>query len=264
MFACMADMHASSDLLGRSCGGAQGCSFPDDPHWCIRNDRDTYVGLPTDTPTTIDDLGAWLADVGNHHRMQQHVARYFAAGPVYTGSLFEWFAGFSILSAFTPWDFLAVESLSVTIPTRVQHWLLTDSEPRHHLVRCVGLVDADATVEIGPALWNASDDLTKALSDLYDLVRAKAGMGKVTTSKLIAAKFPNLVPIRDSKVEELLGLSDSKEWWGPIRESLGAEGSSQLMALRQLEVPSWVGTVSELRRLDVVLWMEQRARERHD
>ena len=260
----MADIHAPSDSLGMPCGGEQGCSFPDQPHWCIRNDQDTYVGLPTGTPTTIDDLGGWLIDVGNHYRMQQHIARYFAAGSVYTGSLFEWFARFSDRLAFTPWDILAVESLSVTIPTRVQHWLLTDPEPRAHLVRCVGLIDADAAAEMSPALWNASGDLTIALSDLYDLVRAKAGMGKVTTSKLLSAKFPNVVPIRDSKVEELLGLSDSKEWWGPIRESLGAEGSPQLKALRKLEVPSWVGIVSELRRLDVVLWMEQRARTRHD
>lgn len=235
---------------------------PTDPHWCVSSGRDIYVGLPPDTPDTIDDLAAWLIAPENHQRMQQHIDRYFEAGPVYTGSLFEWFAHRSDRLAFTPWDILAVESLSVTIPTRVRHWLLTDPEPASQLARCVGLIDSALTCGVQPSLWNASDELTGALEDLYDSVRRQPDMGKVKTSKVLAAKFPRLVPIRDSKVEALLGMSDSEQWWGPIASSLGAEGSSQISVLRALRVPTWVGGVSELRRLDVVLWMEQRARAR--
>ena len=79
-------------------------------------------------------------------------------------------------------------------------------------------------------------------------------------SKLTAAKFPTVVPIRDSKVETLLGLEKSREWWSPIRKLFTFPGQSLAGYLDELKVSTEVGKVTTLRRLDVILWMEAKAR----
>jgi hypothetical protein len=86
------------------------------------------------------------------------------------------------------------------------------------------------------------------------------GLGYVTTSKLLAAKFPSVIPIRDSKVETLLGLAKSREWWEPIRNLFTAPGLSLADHIDGLNVSEKIGNVTTLRRLDVVLWMEAKAR----
>lgn len=260
----MTEPNPGRELAGKPLCRTDACERSGEAHWCVRGGRDVYVGVPDTVGNTIGDLAVWLVDGGNHERMQHHVDRYFAPGAVYAGSRFEWFTGRSERSRFTPWDMLAVQALSVTVPTRVQHWLLTEPVPARHLDRSNAEFD-EATIDgVELGLWNARAELTAALSDLYDLVRAQKGMGPVTTSKLLAAKFPNLVPIRDANVERLLGMTKHDEWWPPIATALGDEGSDQLAVLRNLNVPSDVGRVSVLRRLDVVLWMEERARSRRD
>ncbi len=70
------------------------------------------------------------------------------------------------------------------------------------------------------------------------------------TSKLLAAKRPYLVPIRDSVVEHLLGAG--KAWWAPMRELAKDERVRTLVDHVSAEVVP--DNVSYLRRLDVVLW----------
>lgn len=95
------------------------------------------------------------------------------------------------------------------------------------------------------------------LSRLYLKLRDQKGLGKVTTSKLLAAKFPNVVPIRDSLVEQVLGWSDSAAWWMPMRELL-LSGVHEIVS--NLQLPDGAPAVTTLRKLDVVLWMEARNR----
>ena len=82
----------------------------------------------------------------------------------------------------------------------------------------------------------------------------------VTQSKLLATKFPAHVPIRDRRVEGLLGLAKSNDWWMPMRELLGSPGVSKTLADVQLVGDGAKATL--LRRLDVILWMEHLTRER--
>ena len=228
--------------------------------WEWDGKQDIYV--PTlaseiNTPIPVTEIRGWLFEDENKQRIQNHLSRYFTVK--YSGKHFEWFVAQSDSKMFTPWDILAVEALSVTVPTETARWLLEPNTKRDdHL--------AEALRSLVPgqdSLWTCDEELLsdgKPLSKLYSMLRAEEGLGYVTASKLMAAKFPSVVPIRDSKVETLLGLEKSREWWSPIRKLFTFPGQSLAGYLDELKVPTVVGKVTTLRRLDVILWMEAKAR----
>ena len=127
----------------------------------------------------------------------------------------------------------------------------------------------DSLVPGEDTLWTCDRDLLTGDKDapdtsgllfrLYYLLRSKdIGIGPVTTSKLLAAKFPKIVPIRDSIVAELLGMTRRDDWWTAIRDQF----TPQLVKhLDGLALPNNARQVSTLRRLDIILWMEANARE---
>jgi len=227
--------------------------------------QDIYV--PTlasekDKPIPVSEIRSWLFADENKQRIQNHLSRYFTVK--YSGKHFEWFVAQSDSKQsgskmFTPWDILAVEALSVTVTTETARWLFEPHKRRDELL-------AELLRSLVPdrdSLWTCDEKLLcdgGALSDLYTLLRDQDGLGYVTASKLLATKFPAAVPIRDSKVETLLGLEKSREWWAPIRGLFSASGQSLAEYLDGLDVPIEVGTVTTLRRLDVILWMEAKAR----
>ena len=229
--------------------------------WEWDGKQDIYV--PTlaseiNIPIPVTEIRSWLLSDENKQRIQNHLNRYFTVQ--YSGKHFEWFVAQSDLKMFTPWDILAVEALSVTVPTETARWLLEPNTERDdHL--------AEALRSLVPgqdSLWTCDEELLsdgKPLSKLYSMLRARDGLGYVTASKLLAAKFPSVVPIRDSKVETLLGLEKSRAWWSPIRKLFTVPGQSLPGHLDELKVPTEVGTVTTLRRLDVILWMEAKARK---
>jgi len=81
-------------------------------------------------------------------------------------------------------------------------------------------------------------------------------LGPVTASKLMAAKYPGLIPIRDSKVAALLAPMASDLWWRPMRD-LAVQVKT---VLDNLKVERDDIRVTTLRKLDVVLWMEAKDR----
>jgi hypothetical protein len=228
--------------------------------WEWDGKQDVYVPIlasEINNPIPVREIRSWLLADENKQRIQNHLSRYFTVK--YSGKHFEWFAAQSDSKMFTPWDVLAVESLSVTVPTETARWLLEPNAERDdHLAESLRSLVPDQDL-----LWTCDEKLLHdggALSDLYTLIREKDGLGQVTASKLLATKFPAAVPIRDSKVETLLGLEKSREWWAPIRGLFSTPGQSLAEHLNGLHVPSEVGTVTTLRRLDVILWMEANAR----
>jgi hypothetical protein len=228
--------------------------------WKWDGKQDIYLPIlasEINKPIPVTEIRSWLLADENKQRIQNHVSRYFKVK--YSGKHFEWFVEQSDSKKFTPWDILAVEALSVTVPTETARWLLEPNTKRDdHL--------AEALRSLVPgqdSLWTCDEELLsdgKPLSKLYSMLRAEEGLGYVTASKLMAAKFPSVVPIRDSKVETLLGLEKSREWWAPIRGLFSTSGRSLAEHLNGLQVPVEVGTVTTLRRLDVILWMEAKAR----
>lgn len=209
----------------------------------------------------VDGAVAWLSDPVARSRIEEHLHRYFGANPadLFSGRLFETFSGRSERQdRFDPYDVLAAESLSVSIPSDVVDWLLEpDSERDELLSECVSLVGGDSV-----GLWSCDESWlleSSPFSRLYETLR-RPGLGPTKRSKLLATKLPTMVPVRDSLVEELLDLKSSRSWWGPIRRVL-TEGHQPAWAmLASCTLPHGAPDVSVLRRLDVVLWMEARSR----
>ena len=232
-----------------------------DEGWKWDGKQDIYLPIlasEINKPIPVTEIRSWLLADENKQRIQNHVSRYFKVK--YSGKHFEWFVKQSDSKKFTPWDILAVEALSVTVPTETAWWLLKPSKERddHFAEALRSLVPGQ------DSLWTCDEELLsdgKPLSKLYSMLRAEEGLGYVTASKLMAAKFPSVVPIRDSKVETLLGLEKSREWWSPIRKLFTVPGQSLAAYLDELKVPTEVGKVTTLRRLDVILWMEAKARK---
>ena len=68
----------------------------------------------------------------------------------------------------------------------------------------------------------------------------------------MAAKYPGLVPIFDSQVSWLLGLTVNDPWWKPMRD-LVIEVKPKL---DELQLDRDDIHITTIRKLDVVLWME--------
>jgi hypothetical protein len=202
---------------------------------------------------------AWLTDKDNFETMKNHLAQYFrgsiGGGANFSGRFFEVFVGMSAPERFTAFDVLAAESLSVNVPRDVAHWLVRPDPDRDDL-----LWECLRNFSDGITLWDCAPELLAVdghLSRLYLKLKDQRGLGKVTTSKLLATKFPNVVPIRDSLVEQVLGWADQSAWWMPMR-NLTLSGVHEVVS--NLPLPDGAPAVTTLRKLDVVLWMEARSR----
>ena len=185
------------------------------------------------------------------------LTRYYAvtaAGrPAYSGSQFEAMAALnSDPNSIGPADFTAASMLSVNISAQAAIRLLSrDANEITALLHQIPVdvdiitIDPNDLVPGGPAslLWQL-------------LRRGNDGMGRTRTSKLIAAKRPRLVPIWDSFVEQATGL-DTSDYWRQFQAVLAADDRAIWTWLTQIRsaVPNVPAAVSNLRILDVLLWM---------
>jgi len=218
-------------------------------------------------PIGAEHIPEW---VDHHHdRIVAHLEHYFRRADdsvAYQGQHFEWFQQRSSPLTFTENDLLAIGALSVALPAQTARLLLEDRDNTFGelLRKCHELIEhrrVGNDLSTCPTEWLEAE--SSPFIDLYNALRCLHGSGKVITSKLMACKFPTLIPIRDHLVEVLLGMETSKLWWMPIR----------LLLTRGVGVDSTVGSILQgidggvdfghvcvTRRLDVVLWMEARSR----
>jgi hypothetical protein len=180
----------------------------------------------------------------------RYLATYFSSDPAvgYAGRFFEQMIERSDPDQFTPWDMVVVSTLSVEIPPRVATEILLPGPTREQAIELLA-----AMQDPGVSLETADDaDIAEGApaEQLYRLLRGLAGMGATKTSKLLAAKRPELVPIRDSVVERLLQAGAT--WWSPMRQLARDDRLHALIADASSGVVP--DNVSYLRRLDVVLW----------
>lgn len=90
-------------------------------------------------------------------------------------------------------------------------------------------------------------------NDLWRAVR-KAGVGPVTTSKLLARKRPKLLPVIDSVVRDTLKHPARGDFWLTLRESLNDEGRLYKHLLHIRDKAGIEEGVSIIRCFDVVVW----------
>jgi hypothetical protein len=205
-------------------------------------------------PLGIEGAAAWITSASD--AVQDHLLTYTST---YTGRWFEWFAEQSRPERFTAEDVLAVASLSRDVRIEAAHELISDSDGTFaHLLAESNALVAAVGAPSGLADMDLDGELARTLAALYRAVRAVPHVGKVSGSKLLAAKFPAHVPIRDARVEQLLGLTLSDEWWSPVQELLRVDGVAE--ALAGVEIPADRPTVTTLRRLDIALWREAERR----
>lgn len=185
--------------------------------------------------------------------LQRYYATTSTGAPAYSGSQFEAMAALnSDPYSIGPADFTAVSMLSVRIPAQAAIRLLgPDSAEITGLLKQIP-ADRDI-IDIDP------DELISgsAASKLWRvLCRGTDGIGRTITSKLIAAKRPRLIPIWDSFVEKATGL-DTTDYWRKFQSVLTTDDHAVwkwLIDVREL-APNVPGDVSNLRVLDVLLWM---------
>ena len=198
---------------------------------------------------------SWINDPVQRANHQKSLDRYFGnngEAEIFQGRNFEWFITKSQSGIFTPFDFLAIGSLSVEIPAESQRLLLEDAESKYEtlLGACREYVNSNQASEDLSWIWKTGNPF----ESLYSELRGVRGIGPVICSKLMASKFPAIIPIRDSKVEALLGCGESVSWWQPLLE-LYETVKEALSTLNTGQV-----NVTNLRKLDVILWMEARKR----
>jgi hypothetical protein len=196
-----------------------------------------------------------------------HLGTYFvteqASGAArgFTGSRFEFLAGggdrHDSADRITADDLLAVQLLSVQIPGEVVLDLLErplGDEVNAHLARI------PTNVSIGtPAAAALLADGGPA-DAAWRLLRARTGMGWVTTSKLLARKRPQLIPVYDTVVRCAFGELDW--WWRWLDAAFAEDGGALPLRLSALRDANGVDpAVTPLRVLDVIVWMSHRRPE---
>ncbi|MGH3726299.1 MAG: DUF6308 family protein [Mycobacterium sp.] len=194
------------------------------------------------------DLAAWFT--GHADKVRQDLQGYFGGGTEsFTGRLFDDFAAIGDPNRFEGSDVLAVEALSVEVPSEAAAALLiTDTERFNALLR---------QIPREQNLWEVRRLDVNAGSpadDLHRELRALRGIDWVVAGKLLAAKRPKLLPILDNVVNDYL--KPPKElFWVTLHDELSDVDRREAIAEVCKVAPPHVGL---LRRIDVALWRAAR------
>lgn len=184
---------------------------------------------------------------------------YFSTeGNGFTGSQFENLIKDSDPHAITDRDLIALTTLSVDVPARAALWILSkegQDEISEHLRQIPVDTDIwdprvkDIFADSGPVM-----DLWRQLAKAnWPIPKFGGGLGGITKrSKILAAKRPRLIPVLDRVVAGTLPVSENR--WISIQNVLmNEEYRAKLQkALDHENVPE---SVSLLRRIDVVIWI---------
>ncbi|MGC4749670.1 DUF6308 family protein [Micromonospora sp. DT201] len=190
-------------------------------------------------------------------RSLDDLRRYFATGPqscLFTGSQFEALGGDPkgmFRDVVTAEDLIAVEMLSVRVPPMVALELLQGE---------LGQQISDELREI-PIAVDLSDEKAKRHIDdngpadrAWHLLMGCHGVNKTIAGKLLARKRPRLIPVYDNVVA--CALRGRRGFWLWLYDQLRADGFSLTHRLRRLRAEAGIPTlVSDIRVLDIVLWM---------
>lgn len=210
-------------------------------------------------PLTVGQVLGILADPRSALDLRRYFSPHPAPGsPVFSGRRFE------ILGSdcpreddqnrFTPVDLLAAQCLSVTVPIEVALDLLEGGLGRE-LSGLLAEIPADASLGTGDARSLVGKG--READQAWHLLEAQDDVGWVTAGKLLARKRPRLIPVWDHVVRCALGRPDGAWLW--LDDLLRAEEGVILHRLEDLHREAGLpALVSQLRVLDVVIWMRHR------
>lgn len=213
-------------------------------------------------PLTIDVEK--LSGILRGEQAKTDLRRYFGVGlaegepPAFTGGRFELLAGGGdqpdVRDEFTAADLLAVEMLGVRVPAPVALDLL-EGPLGKRVAKYLRDIPSDVP------LW--ADDAEHLIAEggpadlLWHLLREQEDLGWVTAGKLLARKRPRLVPVYDDIVKCAMGKPGN--FWTALRSALRHDGCRLLRDIRALKETSAIPpAVTELRTLDVAVWMHHR------
>jgi len=205
---------------------------------------DIISGMPH--PTDCARVRQSVGEIVGGPYAHRLVAAYFDPTRGFAGALFDGLDPDGLLAdnptdRFTVDDIAAASLLDVRFgPTAVRALLSSDE-----------IQTALTAVPDHLPLWEAAQRDLDAATRLWRLVREIDGVGRTRSSKLLARKRPQLVPIVDSVIAGALHLRD--ETWGPLAEALGDRQLRQ--DIDGLRPPHVSTRISTLRLLDVLTWM---------
>jgi len=190
------------------------------------------------------DLAAWFTD--NAGQVREDLKTYFGGGAEpFTGRWFDEFSRLGDPNRFESSDIVAIEALSVTVPTEgAASLLLTDTERFN--ARLEGIPRNKNIWEIP---LSELEDGSQA-DQLHAELRTLRGIDWVVAGKLLAAKRPKLIPILDNEVNSFLQ-PPKKAFWVSMHDELSETQRRQAISEVCDVAPEHV---SLLRRIDVALW----------
>jgi len=163
-----------------------------------------------------------------------------------------------------PIDSVAPSLLSYPIPSNILQqlhaadgnkyaklWALLNqivADSRAHTTRFEALPRADLAADKAEGIWNLVLDAWRAVDRCH-------GLTMVAVTKILHRKLPELIPIRDSRLDAFYGAASTGKLFEAIHDDVRA--NTQLLdALRQ---PYSAGArpMSRLRALDIAVWMHQ-------
>jgi hypothetical protein len=179
-----------------------------------------------------------------------------------TGSRFDDWAGggdaLEVRNRITADDLVAVSFLSVKVPGVAAIGLLeTKTE---EITKSLSAIPADLNLaELKREEFQEILGKGSPAHELWRLLRGsdsgRWGIGPTTASKIMARKRPNLIPIWDSVIGRVVGEQNADTQWADWHAVL-SDGSGLPERLDAIRLAAGVDRhVSQLRILDVVLWM---------
>lgn len=211
-------------------------------------------------------VAAWvMPEVLDEQHSDQAIAllrRYFYLGadgqPDFTGAMFERFDGGGdapqVVDRFTAADLVAVSMLSVDVPAAAALRILNPDQRT--------LNDVLAALPHDLDLVNADEEHLQHGEHLWNLIR-EAGVGPVTTSKLLARKRPRLLPVIDTVVKDVLAHPRRGNFYRTLHHHLTLDGQALHRHLEAVRERAEIGSdISVIRCFDVIVWLT--GRDRHD
>ena len=183
--------------------------------------------------------------------------------PKFEGSRFEFLDGGgdkpNVADEITAADLAAVTCLGVDVPEGAMLRMLegTDARKIRELLK-----EIPTGVDLHSHSDNPLGSASKAWA-VWDIINAPNGMGRTTTSKILARKRPQLIPILDSVVVCALALSDTNAW-DDIFQFMTQNYCAVVDELKVIQAAAAlthgdVGRISLLRVFDIIVWQQHRS-----